>query len=120
MPDVRTFASRGIAIAAGAALCLLSSGLPASAAQDAGRPPAVESFRASPASLPAGGGKVQLSAAVRRGTACVFTSSPQLPGLPARVSCTGGTAARTISLPANKAPSQKAYNSGMAVTAPAG
>ncbi len=117
---MRTFASRGIAIAAGAALCLLSSGLPASAAQDAGRPPAVESFRASPASLPAGGGKVQLSAAVRRGTACVFTSSPQLPGLPARVSCTGGTAARTISLPANNAASQKAYKFGMTVTGPGG
>ena len=100
---------RGIAVAAGAAVCLLASGLPASAAQSTGSRPTVKSFRASPASLASTGGNVRLSALVKGGSVCDFSSSPSLRGLPAKVSCSTGSARRTVRLPANSAAARKAY-----------
>jgi len=100
---------RSFAAATGAALCLLATALPASAAASTGSRPAVSHFRASVASLPASGGKVRLSAAIKDGSECVFTSSPRLPGLPARVSCRRASISRTIRLPANTAAGKKAY-----------
>ncbi|HXB46240.1 MAG TPA: hypothetical protein VNW50_00655 [Streptosporangiaceae bacterium] len=107
---------RSIAAATGAALCLLATGLPASAAPGAGSHPAVTHFRASVTSLPASGGNVRLSATVRHGSECVFTSSPRLHGLPARVSCRRASVNRTVHLPANAAAGKKTYKFGLTVS----
>jgi hypothetical protein len=107
---------RTIAAATGAALCLLATSLPASAAPAAGSRPAVTHFRASAASLPAAGGKVQLSATVKNGSKCVFTSSPRVHGLPATVSCSSGRVSRSVRLPANTAAGKKAYKFGLTVS----
>ncbi len=45
--------------------------------------PVVTHFAASVASLPASGGSVRLSATVKNGSKCAFTSTPALKGLPA-------------------------------------
>jgi hypothetical protein len=107
---------RGFAAAAGAALCLLATGLPASAAPATGSRPAVVHFRASVASLPASGGKVRLSATVKNGTECDFTSSPRLHGLPDKLSCRRGSASVTVRLPANATAGKKAYKFGLTVS----
>jgi hypothetical protein len=113
---MRIILGRGIAVAAGAALCVLASGLPASAAQSTGSRPSVRYFRASATSLPSAGGKIRLSAAVKGGSTCDFASSPGLHGLPAKVSCSHGSAAVTVRLPANPAAAQKAYKFRLTVT----
>jgi hypothetical protein len=107
---------RGFAAAAGAALCLLASALPASAAQSAASRPTITHFRASATSLASAGGNVRLSASVKNASTCEFTSSPRLKGLPATVSCTRGSANRTVRLPANSAAGQKAYKFGLTVS----
>ncbi len=111
---MRSILGRTVGVAVGAAMCLLGSGLPASAAPSAS-PPTVSYFRASPKSLPSAGGTVRLSAAVKHGSVCDFSSSPRLRGLPAKVSCSSGSASRTIRLPANSAAGQKAYRFGLTV-----
>src|SRR5580704_4566605 len=113
---MKTTLSRSIAVVAGAAVCLLASGLPASAAPGKVSHPAIKYFRASATSLPLAGGTVKLSTAVKGASACVFTSSPRLKGLPAKVSCTRGSATRTIRLPGNSAAGQKAYKFGLTVS----
>ncbi|HSZ45722.1 MAG TPA: hypothetical protein VK823_10325 [Streptosporangiaceae bacterium] len=113
---MKTTLSRSIAVVAGAAVCLLASGLPASAAPGKVSHPAIKYFRASATSLPSAGGTVKLSTAVKGASACVFTSSPRLKGLPAKVSCTRGSATRTIRLPGNSAAGQKAYKFGLTVS----
>jgi hypothetical protein len=118
---MQTILGRGLAATAGAALCLLASGLPASAAQaSSSSHPTVKYFRASPATLSSAGGNVRLSAAVRDGKVCDFTSSPRLSGLPAKVSCAKGSASRTIRLPANSAAGQQAYKFGLTVSGRSG
>lgn len=113
--------NRGFSVTAavGAAVCLLSAGLPAMAAPAISRP-SVTYFRASVRSLPPGGGKVQLSAAVKHATSCRFSSSPGLTGLPAKVTCANGAAKRTVRVPANRSASQKSYRFGLTVTGPGG
>ena len=113
---MRTILGRGLAAAAGAALCLLASSLPASAALSTGSHPTVRYFRASATSLPASGGSVRLTAAVKGASSCDFTSSPRLRGLPAKVSCKSGSAERTVRLPANSAAAKQAYKFGLTVT----
>ena len=117
---MKSILGRSVAVAVGAAICLLGSGLPASAAQSASSHPTVRYFRASPKSLPSAGGTVRLSAAVKHGRVCEFSSSPRLRGLPAKVSCSSGSASRKIRLPANSAASQKAYKFGLTVRGPGG
>lgn len=116
---MKTVRGRSVAAAAGAALCLLSAGLPANAALRASRPGIVY-FRASAKSLPATGGTVQLSTAVRAASTCRFTSAPLLPGLPAKVSCASGLAKHKVSLPANHTASQKSYKFGLTVSGSGG
>jgi hypothetical protein len=113
---MKTILGRSIAAAAGAALCLLASGLPASAAQQASALPAVKYFRASAKSLPSAGGNVKLSAGVKGGSVCDFTSSPHVRGLPAKISCSHGSARKTVRLPANTAAGQKSYKFGLTVS----
>src|SRR3984957_5189795 len=128
---MNTILGRSIAAAAGAAaVCLLATGLPASAAAGAAgaagaRPgvsatghshPVIRSFRASTKSLPSPGGTVRLTTAVKNGTTCTFSSSPKLRGLPAKVACSRGSATRTVRLPANSAAGQKTYKFGLTVT----
>ncbi len=117
---MKTILGRGIAAAVAAALCVLASGLPASAAQSAGTRPTVKYFRASAVSLPSAGGSVRLSTAVHGASTCEFTSSPRLSGLPAKVSCGKGSASRTVRLPANKAAAKKEYKFGLTVTGAGG
>ncbi len=100
---------RSLAAAAGAALWLLASVLPASAAQSTASSPTVKSFGVNTKSLPSAGGKVQLSAVVKGASTCVFTSSPALNGLPAKIACSGGSAKRTVAVPANTTAAQQAY-----------
>ncbi len=108
----------GVSIAAvsGAALCLLAAGIPASAAAGTGSRPVVTHFRASVTSLPASGGSLRLSATVKDGSKCTFTSSPRLHGLPATVSCQRRSVKRTVRLPANAAAGTKAYKFGLTVS----
>ena len=112
---MKSLLGRSIVAVAGAALCLLAAGLPASAAPAASHP-AVTHFGASVTSLPASGGNVRLSATVKNGSECVFTSSPSVHGLPATVSCSRGSASRTVRLPANAAAGKKAYKFGLTVS----
>src|SRR3984957_3962419 len=125
---MNTMLGRSIVAAAGAAaVCLLATGIPASAAAGAAgaRPsvsasvhshPVIRSFRASTKSLPSSGGTVRLTTAVKNGTTCTFSSSPKLRGLPAKVACSRGSATRTVRLPANSAAGQKTYKFGLTVT----
>lgn len=82
--------------------------------------PSIRYFRASVRSLSAAGGTVRLSAAVKGGSVCLFTSSPRLTGLPAKVSCAKGAAKRSVRVPANRSASQKSYKFGLTVTGPGG
>jgi hypothetical protein len=113
---MKSILGRSIVAAVGAAFCLLATGLPAGAASVTSSPPAVTHFSASVTSLPASGGSVRLSATVKQGSECVFTSSPRLPGLPATVSCASGSASRTVRLPANAAAGKKTYKFGLTVS----
>jgi hypothetical protein len=70
--------------------------------------------------VPSAGGKIRLSASVKSGTSCRFTSSPGLHGLPATVSCSRGSAAVTVRLPANTAAAGKSYKFGLTVSSKAG
>jgi hypothetical protein len=121
---MKTLLGRSIAAATGAAVCLLATGLPASAGASTGpgapasarSHPVIRSFRASTKSLPSSGGTVRLTTAVKNGSSCVFSSSPRLGGLPAKVACSRGSATRTVRLPANSAAGQKTYKFGLTVT----
>ncbi|HEY2639972.1 MAG TPA: hypothetical protein VGI66_08830 [Streptosporangiaceae bacterium] len=117
---MKTNLGRSIAATAGIALCLLVSGLPASAAQRTSGHPSVTHFRASAKTLPSAGGNVRLSAVVKGGSVCTFTSSPRVRGLPAKVTCSSGSAKHTVRLPANLAAGQKAYKFGLTVSGPGG
>ncbi|HTR90851.1 MAG TPA: hypothetical protein VMI73_03830 [Trebonia sp.] len=107
---------RGLVAAAGAALCLLASVIPAGAAQSTGSAPVVKSFRVNTKSVPAAGGKILLSAVVKGGSSCVFSSSPGLKGLPAKIPCGSGTAVRSVALPANKTAGQQSYKFSLTVS----
>ncbi|HTZ07678.1 MAG TPA: hypothetical protein VMB72_01320, partial [Acidimicrobiales bacterium] len=63
--------------------------------------PGISTFVATPASLGAAGGMVVLSATVTDVTSCTFSSTPAITGLPATVSCSGGLAMKSVSIPAN-------------------
>ena len=71
--------------------------------------PVINTFSASPTTLPATGGSVELSATVSGATDCVFSSSPALGGLPQTLSCSSGSAVMSVSVPANTATKRKAY-----------
>jgi hypothetical protein len=113
---MRITLGRSIAVAAGAALCVLASGLPASAAQSTGSHPSVKYFRASAKALASAGGEIRLTTAVKSGSTCTFTSSPRLRGLPAKKSCSRGSATLTVRLPANTAAGQRSYKFGLTVS----
>ena len=113
---MKSILGRSVAAAAGAVLCLLATGLPASAAPV----PVITHFSASVTSLPASGGSVRLSATAKNASKCVFTSSPGLQGLPAAVPCSGGSASRTVHLPANTAAAPKAYRFGLVASGSGG
>lgn len=117
---MRNILGPSIVAAVSAAMCVLASSLPASATPSTASHPTVRYFRASARSLPPAGGNVRLSASVRRGRVCVFSSSPRLRGMPARVSCKSGSAGHTVRLPANSGASQKAYKFGLTVTGAGG
>ena len=72
-------------------------------------PPKVTSFSATPTTLPQAGGSVTLSASVTGTTNCVFSSSPAVSGLPKTVSCTGGSASDSVTVPANTGSKAKTY-----------
>jgi hypothetical protein len=118
---MRTGLGRGLAVVLGSILCLLASGLPASAASQSGDTPSVgrptvTHFRASTKVLSSRGGTLRVSADVRNGSECEFTASPRVAGFPAKVRCSRGSARREVRLPANSTAARKAYKFGLTVT----
>ena len=84
--------------------------------QSAPAGPTVDSFGASPTSLGAAGGPVVLSATVTAVTSCTFSSSPSLAGLPATVACGAGSAAKTVTIPANTNAAARTYTFSLSAT----
>jgi len=82
----------GLVIAAGVAA-------PSALARSA----SIAHFSASPATLPAGGGAVRLTARVRSAKHCRFFAVQNVKGLPVTRRCRSGSAAVTITIPANAA-----------------
>lgn len=66
-------------------------------------------FTVSPATLPASGGSVRLSAVVQRSATCRFSSATALPGLPATKPCTSGRATVSLEVPSNTAAAAREY-----------
>jgi hypothetical protein len=62
---------------------------------------AIGLFTATPAQVPAGGGKVRLVAQVQGATSCRFSSSQEFGALPATRSCGSGSVSVTVTLPKN-------------------
>ncbi len=61
----------------------------------------IASFSASPTSLSDEGGSVTLDATVTGASDCTFSSSPAIVDLPTTVSCSGGSATESVTLPPN-------------------
>jgi hypothetical protein len=108
---------RRIATSALIAVGLLAAGTTTQAmAQVTSTPrPTVVSFKASSASLPAGGGSVTLTAAVKHAATCTFTVTPKLAGLPAKLACSSGKASRRVRLPADTGAANVTYKFGLTV-----
>src|ERR1700676_4314234 len=77
--------------------------------------PTVTSFTATPSSLTAGGGHVDLSTQVAYATSCTFSSTTPVPGLPATVPCSAGSGVDSITLPANPTSKPVNYTFGLSV-----
>jgi hypothetical protein len=104
------------AIAASLAALLALPGMTAAAAATARAPkPAVVTLRTSKAGLTSAGGVITVTATVRHATKCTFSSRPALRGLPAKVSCSRGRAARNLRLPGNAGTAAESYR--LALTA---
>lgn len=82
--------------------------------------PTIQSFDASPPTLPNTGGTVDLTAAVTDATTCKFTATPTVTGLPVTQQCAGGTATTSVTLPANPALTPKVYKFTLTVARPGG
>jgi hypothetical protein len=117
---MRRALGRGIAVIVVAAICVLTSCLPAGAAVAAGRHPTIRSFRASVSALPSAGGSVRLTAAVKSASTCTFSVSPAVHGLPVTASCRRGSASRTVHVPASTAAAQRTYTFKLTVHGPGG
>jgi len=61
-----------------------------------------------------------MTATVKRGTTCRFSSKPALAKLPATLNCAGGKASKRIWLPGNDSTSRLTYHFGLSVTGPGG
>jgi hypothetical protein len=70
--------------------------------------PHVNSFTASPSSLPSSGGSVTLTASATRAVSYTFTASPAVSGLPITVHTTG-SAHMSVTLPANETTSSRTF-----------
>jgi alpha-tubulin suppressor-like RCC1 family protein len=63
--------------------------------------PTVTSFKVTPSPVPAGGGKVTVTAKVRSGQKCTFSIKPKVTGFPVTRNCASGTVTVTLKIPAN-------------------
>lgn len=88
------------AFVAAALVGIVGTALPAGAAPLTKAPaPTVSDFTVTPATLYDVGGPVTLSADITNATSCTFSSTPAIPGLPAKVACTSGTVTDSVVVP---------------------
>jgi len=109
-------------IPAGTAACLVA-GQPAAGAVTAVplvAKPTITSFTLSRSSLPSSGGDLTMKVTVTHASTCTFSSSPGLPGLPAKLGCKSGSASRKVALPANTSATARTYTFKVTVTGPGG
>jgi uncharacterized repeat protein (TIGR01451 family) len=71
--------------------------------------PSITNFAASTTTLTGTGGPVDLTATVADASTCKLTSNPTFAGLPVTATCSGGTFATTVTLPANPTLTAKSY-----------
>ena len=91
--------SAGVRLAA-ALVGIVGTALPAGAAPLTKAPaPTVSDFTVTPATLYDVGGPVTLSADITNATSCTFSSTPAIPGFPAKVACTSGTVTDSVVVP---------------------
>ena len=78
--------------------------------------PTVSSPTVTPSSVTSSGGLVTLSATVATAISCTFSSSPPVPGLPAAIPCTNGTATQQVMIPADTGKKAITFRFDLAVT----
>ena len=82
--------------------------------------PAVDSFSASPSSLPVTGGTVSLTASMSDATSCSFSVSPAVGGSPSTVPCGSGSATAQFTIPVNSTTSPVTYTYSLTAVGPVG
>ncbi len=116
-------APTGALLAAPAALGVrhsIAPDAPARTGKDHARRAGVVMFVATPASLPAGGGSVQLTAVVVRASTCRFSATEALAPLPATRRCASGRVSVTLKVPKNTASAARTFHFQLAVSGPRG
>jgi hypothetical protein len=79
---------------------------------------AIGLFTATPAQVPAGGGKVRLVAQVHGATRCRFSSSQEFGALPATRSCGSGSVSVTVTLPKNHSGAARRFRFSLTAAGP--
>ncbi len=82
--------------------------------------PTVESRSVTPTEVSSGGGTVTLRAAVVHASTCTFSSTPTVPGLPAKINCTSGSkltqVTKHVTIPGNSEKKRAYYHFFVAAT----
>ena len=103
------FAIRLAAACLGPALALLGTTAAAAAPAHATATPVIKSFKVTPLTISAQGGKVSATAKVHSAQTCAFSIKPKVTGFPVTRRCSSGSASATLKFPANDSASTKKF-----------
>ncbi len=82
--------------------------------------PLVGTVTADPTSLGVSGGSVALSTAVTEATSCTYSVSPAITGFSGSAPCSSGTAALSVTIPANQTANAETYSFTLTASGPGG